>query len=295
MNSLILVVEDDENLLYNLKLSLEYNQYRVITANNGVKALEILSKLQEGPEIILSDITMPKMNGYDFFKAVSINPKWNQIPFLFLSGLSSIDDVRFGKMLGVDDYITKPYEDADLLAIISGKITRNKKTRAQNKKVIELFNSLNIVAAPSISEEERKLVILIFVIWDDYSGPTVKSYFPVDQKLPISVRDLGQQLFQSTISIYGQNKINKAEGALLNIENIKKYGYIFFDSYTDNTARSKERTFMLAVIAPMINYFESLKIKVIFKEISALIKEKKDFEIQKYWKSITNILVTSTI
>ena len=70
--------------------------------------------------------TYLRLDGYVFFKTVSNNSFWNNIPFIFLTNRSSKEDIRYGKSLGVDDYITKPYEFAYILAIISGKISSYK-------------------------------------------------------------------------------------------------------------------------------------------------------------------------
>ena len=110
-----------------VKLLLESNDYRVETAKTGEDALKILSDLKTPPDIIISDIMMPKMNGYNFFETVSDNLKWNRIPFIFISALSTPEDIRIGKMLGVDDYLTKPFKEEDLLATISGKVNRKYK------------------------------------------------------------------------------------------------------------------------------------------------------------------------
>ncbi|GAG87836.1 unnamed protein product, partial [marine sediment metagenome] len=100
---------------------------------------------------------------------------------------------------------------------------------------------------------------------------------------------------QAVTSIYGQTHIEKAkaEGILLNINNIKKSGYIFFDAYHDNTARGGEREYMLAVIAPMINYFQSLKLKKILIDISHRINNKKKYNKNNYWNLIVEVLLDS--
>jgi len=72
LKPLILVVEDNLDLLYTLNLLLESNNYKPITAKNGKEALEILSRLEETPDIIISDIMMPEMDGYEFFREISI-------------------------------------------------------------------------------------------------------------------------------------------------------------------------------------------------------------------------------
>ncbi|TFG01648.1 MAG: response regulator [Promethearchaeota archaeon] len=292
LNPLILVVEDNEDILFNLKLILESNNYQVITAKNGKEAIDVLSKLKENPEIILSDIMMPELDGYDFFKTISEDPRWGHIPFLFLTAKASPKDIRFGKMLGVDDYITKPFKEQDLLAVISGKITRKKRINSINKEIEEMLLSLNKEGIQSISEEDKGQVILISVFWDDHMGPTVRDCFPREGRFPFSINQVGQQLFQATVSIYGHELITKAEGMLLNIENISRNGYILFDSYPDPTARSKKREYMLGVIAPKISYFNSLKIKEILKEASKQIQARNQLDLAVFREKILNLLST---
>ena len=295
MKPIILIVEDNDDILLNIKLTLEFNDYEVLTANNGKKGLKVLTEQKKLPEIIVSDIMMPEMDGYDFFQAVSDNPRWSDIPFLFLTARSSPEDIRFGKMLGVDDYLTKPFKEADLLATISGKLARKKRAESYNEKIIGMLKTLKVESSPSISEDEKHQVVLLVVMWDDYIGPDLREYYPEKQKLPIPIKELGQQLFQSAVSIYGHDDMTKAEGILLNIENIKRFGYIFFDAYIDDTTRAGERQFMIGIIAPRISYFESFKIKEILKEISAKIKEKEDWDVKEFWEKILNVLSAPTI
>lgn len=295
MKPLILVVEDNTDILFSIKLILEANGFQVITAENGEKALKLLNELEAPPEVIISDIMMPKMNGYDFFKAVFEDIRWNRIPFIFLSARSSPEEIRFGKLLGVDDYITKPFNEEDLIAAVAGKVARNKKIKSINQKVEELLLSLNIESKASISKEEKNLVHLLIVIWDDRIGPELKDYYPKEEYLPISIRDVGTQLFQATVSIYGNEEITEAEGLLLNIENIKKYGYILFDAYQDKNSRGGERQYMIAVIAPKINYFDSFKIKEIFRNLSLKLKKNEKWDIKTYWEDVSNVLSTPTL
>ena len=132
MNSKILIVEDNQNILFNIKLILKHNGYKPITATNGVEALEILSNLDEAPDLILCDIMMPKMDGYEFYQKVSENPEYHLTPFIFVTAKTDPEDVRLAKKLGVDDYITKPFNKEDLLASIAGKIARSKKQKLFN-------------------------------------------------------------------------------------------------------------------------------------------------------------------
>ncbi|MFW9945486.1 MAG: PleD family two-component system response regulator [Candidatus Odinarchaeota archaeon] len=295
MKPLIMIVEDNVDLLYAIKLNLEANEYRVIAAKNGKEALDLIFQLDELPEVIISDIMMPDVNGYELFTEVSRNLKLNQIPFIFLTAKSSPDDIRFGKMLGVDDYLTKPFNEEDLLAIISGKINRNKKRQVISEKMDSFLASLDINIEPSISLEDQGKIILILMFWDDKYGPKLMDHYPLISNLKFSFEDIGNQLFQATLFIYGHGKITNAEGILLNLENIQMSGYAYFNSYPDKNERYGQKQYMLAIIAPNINYFHSLKIKKLFNLVSDKINRKNKIDLKRVWKEVFEILTTSVI
>ena len=121
---LILVVEDDEMLSGGLRDWLQFVGYRVQLASNGHEALEHLENAR--PDIIISDIVMPEMNGYQLLETVRSRPELNTIPFLFLTGRAQKSEVLIGKGLGVDDYITKPWGPEELLTAIRVKLKRTK-------------------------------------------------------------------------------------------------------------------------------------------------------------------------
>jgi len=99
----------------------------VLLAHDGFEALEIL---QEHPiDLILADIAMPRINGYQLYEQVRENPAWVRIPFLFLTARALDSDIRYGKQLGVDDYLTKPIQPEDLLAAVEGKLRRAEQLR----------------------------------------------------------------------------------------------------------------------------------------------------------------------
>jgi len=292
---LLMVVDDNKDILFNLKLMLEANNYEVEIANRGKKALKILSSLKKIPDVIISDIMMPEMNGYEFFSSVSSHPQWNRIPFLFLTAKSTPEDIRLGKILGVDDYITKPFKKEDLLASISGKINRNLKSNLIDEEIKQLLTSLKIKKQPLIFNKHEQMLCLLLIYWDDVAGPILKLSYPSDKDCSISISTVGKQLFHAATSIYGHDKITKAEGILLNIENIKKQGYIYFDSIPDKNERYREKQYMLAVITPFLTYFDSLKIRDVFKQISKRIKIEQEWEIKDYWEKIVDILSTGSL
>ncbi len=120
----ILIVEDDLHLLEGLREILEIHGYDVWTSADGQVALELLQQQAAPPDLILSDIMMPRMDGYEFFQAVRANPAWVKIPFIFLTAKGERDDVMLGKGMGSDDYIVKPFEAQELLTIVDAKLRR---------------------------------------------------------------------------------------------------------------------------------------------------------------------------
>ena len=118
----VLVVDDHPVVLESLTITLGAEGYRVLTAGDGGEALAVLEA--QPVDIILADIAMPRMNGYQLLERVRDNPAWLAIPFVFLTARALDSDVRYGKELGVDDYLTKPIDPEDVLAVVQGKLLR---------------------------------------------------------------------------------------------------------------------------------------------------------------------------
>lgn len=120
----VLVVEDDIHLLEGIRDILELDGYHVLTAENGSHGIEVLQKQPSPPDLIVSDIMMPKMDGIQFLKEVRKENRWFSIPFIFLTAKGERSDVHRGMRLGVDDYVIKPYDPSDLLVKIESRLER---------------------------------------------------------------------------------------------------------------------------------------------------------------------------
>lgn len=120
----ILLVEDDRSLLKGMSDFLELSGYQVSVAENGLEALNVLTSNRKPPDLIVSDIMMPFMDGYQLLTAVRQQTEWVSIPFIFLSAKSTRQDIRAGKKLGADDYIPKPFDVEDLLVAIQSRLER---------------------------------------------------------------------------------------------------------------------------------------------------------------------------
>jgi signal transduction histidine kinase len=123
----VLVVEDDQFLLEGLQELLEIYagpyKLNVFTAINGQKGLEVLTRCT--PDLIISDIMMPIMDGFTFLREVRKNPEWVQIPFIFLTAKGERRDIHEGLRSGVEEYITKPYDSDELLGLTVKQLDRN--------------------------------------------------------------------------------------------------------------------------------------------------------------------------
>jgi DNA-binding response OmpR family regulator len=120
--TLVLVVDDSLDSRVCVQRILEDAGFRVAMAEDGESALDILSR--EQVDLILADIAMPRMNGYQLFEKVTEDPAWVAVPFIFLSGRALDSDVRYAKLMGVDDYITKPFRAKELLTTVRGRLKR---------------------------------------------------------------------------------------------------------------------------------------------------------------------------
>jgi len=123
-NKIILVVDDEQNTLTFVTYNLEKAGFRILTANNGKAALEILQK--EKVDLILSDIMMPEIDGFAFYDQVKLNVETRSIPFIFLTAKAHPEDETKGLRLGVDEYIKKPFDPFVLIARIQSVLERRK-------------------------------------------------------------------------------------------------------------------------------------------------------------------------
>ena len=126
----ILVVEDSRTQAEQLKYLLEQQRYRVMTAENGKQALALLRECR--PMLVITDIIMPKMDGYDLCKRIKSDEKTQEIPVILLTSLTSSEDVLEGLACGADNFITKPYSEKYLLSSIE-KILVGRKLRKSER------------------------------------------------------------------------------------------------------------------------------------------------------------------
>ena len=112
----VLIVDDHKDFLYHVAVTLDAAGYQSVTARDGAEALEMLRTYTI--HLILADIAMPKLNGYQLHEVVREHPEWQDIPFVFLSARNLNSDIYYGLQLGADQYLTKPIHAGDLLTAV---------------------------------------------------------------------------------------------------------------------------------------------------------------------------------
>ena len=122
MTKKILFIEDDAVVRENTAEILELANYEVITAANGKIGVSLAKK--HIPDIIVCDILMPELDGYGVLKMLSQDKKTKHIPFIYLSAKTEREDVRKGMNMGADDYITKPFEEGELISAIESRLAK---------------------------------------------------------------------------------------------------------------------------------------------------------------------------
>lgn len=109
----ILLVEDEHHVRDIAKIVLEMEGYRVLEAENGKQALDVLAGCT--PDLIISDIMMPQMDGVEFFLTLKESEKTSSLPVIILTVKSQFEDKKYASLLGMDEYMTKPFDPRDLV------------------------------------------------------------------------------------------------------------------------------------------------------------------------------------
>jgi len=127
----ILVVEDEVELANTIKDWLETNRYTVITALDGEEALA--KARNEKPDLVLLDIMLPKISGFDVCRKLKIDDRYKHLPIIVITAKFQPNDIRFGEEMGADAYLTKPVEFKILLGKIRELLARDYAAKPREK------------------------------------------------------------------------------------------------------------------------------------------------------------------
>ncbi len=183
----ILVVDDERILRMVVKRQLEFQGYQVRDASSGAEALSTLEA--DLPDVIVSDVMMPEMDGLEFCRCLRSSKEGQLVPFIFLSSKGELDDRIVGLSMGADDYLIKPFEVRELVAKIEAQLERSRRISAEMKKIKQQYAAKKTASEdpeplPLTPAEER-------VFWEVAQGLTNKQ---ISDRLFISPRTVQTHL-----------------------------------------------------------------------------------------------------
>lgn len=198
----ILIVEDNTEIRENTGEILELANYEVFTATNGKEGYEIA--VAESPDLIVCDIMMPVLDGYGLLHLINKNEQLKGIPFIFLTAKTERNDFRKGMEMGADDYITKPFNDIELLNAIESrlkKINHQKEKAETSKSLDEFFDEVrsedaleNLAESTQINQYKKKQRI-----YTEGNHPHSLYYLNSGKIRTYKINDIGKEL---TIGLY---------------------------------------------------------------------------------------------
>lgn len=182
MSKRLLVVDDEPKLLRAVAVILRDEDFSVVTARSGAEALVRIA--ESLPDLVISDIRMPGMDGYQLARTLRSNPRTALIPIIFLTAKDEREDRIVGFRNGVDAYITKPFDPEELLVIINNILNRSQRISAElarlmNSATSDNTASFNITMDEDFTDSESRVASLVA---DGLSNKEIAS------ELKISVR-----------------------------------------------------------------------------------------------------------
>src|SRR5688572_18678319 len=139
----ILVVDDTPANIQTLTAILKDQGYQLSVATNGRQALEVIEKVH--PDLVLMDVMMPEMDGYEACRQIKASPSWRDLPIIFLSARTDTSDIVHGFELGAVDYVAKPFNAHELLARVNTHLTLQSLRRSLAAKNAELARAHELV------------------------------------------------------------------------------------------------------------------------------------------------------
>jgi DNA-binding NarL/FixJ family response regulator len=224
MSARLLLVDDEPGLREAVQAYLEDSDFAVEVASNARDGWELLQ--QTNPDLVISDIMMPQVDGYQFLKQVREDPRYKALPVVFLTAKGMTSDRIQGYQAGCDAYLSKPFDPDELVAIVTNLLAR----RAAAKETSENTDSPDIAALTSQMARIESLL----------SGRSSIAQSPSPIKIDLTPRE------QSVLDLVAQGLMNKEIARRLetSVRNVEKYVSRLF-SKTGTNSRTELVRFAL--------------------------------------------------
>lgn len=289
----ILIIDDVPENIYLLQEMLDQKEFESITAKSGKEGIRLA--LSENPGLIICDIMMPELSGYDVMKILRQNPVTETIPFVFLSAKISASEIREGMNLGADDYLTKPVSGKDLIKTIR---TRLAKKDVIDKRFEGLINSISYALPHELQTPLTSILGYSEILIEDHKSIEREDILDMAKNINSSAKRLNEliqkillmtkldMLAQDTekFSTLKQNSICRVEN-ILNL--VAKEKAIYYN---------RESDLVISVQPSAINFAES-NFKIVCQEIidNALKYSEKNTPVHIIGISLNNDYVISVM
>ena len=233
----ILIVEDSPTQAEKLKFILEMKDYEVTVARDGEEALSVVQSIL--PTVIISDIMMPRMNGFEFCSRIKNDEQTASIPVILLTSLSNTEDVIKGLASGADNFITKPYDESYLLShvekIIKSKVSKHHSSKTIDVKVLLSGEMRNIGVDP-----QQMFSLLL----STYEAAVQRNHelFQTQEELKVLNEQLEEIVEERTAELEQENAIRK-QAELQIIKMNRVYAVLSNVNQTIVRVRDKQKLF----------------------------------------------------
>ncbi|HBB34388.1 MAG TPA: DNA-binding response regulator [Cyanobacteria bacterium UBA8803] len=178
----ILVVDDDRTLRIALTRALENMGYQVAQVGSGIEALEACIK--NPPDLVVSDVMMPEMDGLEFCRRLRATPSGQLMPFIFLSGKGELEDRIHGHSIGADDYLIKPVDPRELVAKIEAQLERTRRIHALIVQLMQLnASSIGVESILQVPTPESTIIEEVEVEEATTPSPSPLPLTPAEERV----------------------------------------------------------------------------------------------------------------
>ncbi len=240
--SLVLAVDDDHGILKLVELALNSANFEVLAFDNGFDALDTL-KSGLHPDVIVSDVSMPVMDGFSFYEKVREIQELRGVPFLFLTALGERENIRYGMSIGADDYVTKPFKSDELVQAVKVRLQRVEELRRPLEgsiKITGLGHPLVEKNGERLDWDSLKALELLFYLLEHRNG--VSTFEVAEALWPGKTESKASSSFHTTL--YRLRKV--MGGEIVESANRRYYLHSKFDIqydtdlYRQATAKARE-------------------------------------------------------
>lgn len=215
----ILVIEDNSLLRDNIVEILEFEGYDVKSAENGQVGID--AALADVPDLIISDINMPLVDGYGVLAALRKEETTKTVPFIFLTVKNSMQDMRSGMNLGANDYLTKPFDMTELLSAVSKRLEMRAEIHAkENEKYDRLKNSVGLPIATIIDDPLKNIERMSDLITGEIDTLSPPEIAEISRLIGSSAAKLRKEISKILI-FYRIEALKNNESELNELKNLK--------------------------------------------------------------------------